>query len=336
MFLVCLNVYLRFPWIVDDFSTVYTVFCICIYIYISTYIYMYICIYVYMYIYSLCNQMCTCGLDSRWVQHDVHGILYMYLHKYICMYIYIYAYIFLVCCEPVVPLNSRWLQQGVHSVLYMYSYIYIYTYIYVYMYIYWLYVQMRLYGFTRQWMISARRAHYFVHVHIYIYLHTYIYLYVYAFLVCSSVYLWLPEIVDDFSTEYTVFCIYMYIYTSIYTNIYIYIYAYICFVCSNVYLRLPLKITDFSTVYTENVSHSPDLHFFCEFFHALTTLHRGVATMSRLLKTTGLFCQREILKRLYSAKETSNFKEPNNSSHPITKKSECEMSSKIRYLFCRI
>jgi len=43
----------------------------------------------------------------------------------------------------------------------------------------------------------------------------------------------------------------------------------------------------------------------------------GVATISRLLKIIGLFCKRTLYKRLYSAKETHNFKEPNNRSHPI-------------------
>jgi len=43
----------------------------------------------------------------------------------------------------------------------------------------------------------------------------------------------------------------------------------------------------------------------------------GVATISRLLKIMGLFCKRALLKRYYSAKETYNFKEPTNRSHPI-------------------
>ena len=42
-----------------------------------------------------------------------------------------------------------------------------------------------------------------------------------------------------------------------------------------------------------------------------------VATISRLLKLTGLFCKRALQKRLYSAKETYNFKEPTNRSHPV-------------------
>jgi len=43
----------------------------------------------------------------------------------------------------------------------------------------------------------------------------------------------------------------------------------------------------------------------------------GVATISRLLKITGLFCKRALLKRLNSAKETYNFEEPTNRSHSI-------------------
>jgi len=43
----------------------------------------------------------------------------------------------------------------------------------------------------------------------------------------------------------------------------------------------------------------------------------GVATISRLLKITGLFCKRALWKRRFSAKETYDFKEPTNRSHPI-------------------
>ena len=43
----------------------------------------------------------------------------------------------------------------------------------------------------------------------------------------------------------------------------------------------------------------------------------GVATISRLLKIIGLFCKRALQKRLYSAKETYDFKEPTNRSNPM-------------------
>ena len=43
----------------------------------------------------------------------------------------------------------------------------------------------------------------------------------------------------------------------------------------------------------------------------------GVATISRTLEIVGLFCNRALQKRLYPAKETYNFKEPTNRSHPM-------------------
>jgi len=43
----------------------------------------------------------------------------------------------------------------------------------------------------------------------------------------------------------------------------------------------------------------------------------GVATISRLLKIIGLFCKRALYKRPYAAKETYNYKEPTNRSHPV-------------------
>ena len=43
----------------------------------------------------------------------------------------------------------------------------------------------------------------------------------------------------------------------------------------------------------------------------------GVALVSRIDKITGLFCKRALSKRLYFAKETCNFIDPTNRSHPI-------------------
>jgi len=47
--------------------------------------------------------------------------------------------------------------------------------------------------------------------------------------------------------------------------------------------------------------------------------HYGVATISRLLKSIGLFCKRALQKKPIFSKETYNFKEPTNRSHPIVK-----------------
>ena len=43
----------------------------------------------------------------------------------------------------------------------------------------------------------------------------------------------------------------------------------------------------------------------------------GVATISRLLKITGLFCRISSLLEVSFTKETYNFKEPINRRHPI-------------------
>jgi len=56
-------------------------------------------------------------------------------------------------------------------------------------------------------------------------------------------------------------------------------------------------------------------------------LHYEVATISRLPKNMGLFCKRALLKRQYSAKETYNFKEPTDRSHPIACTHEKEHES---------
>jgi len=43
-----------------------------------------------------------------------------------------------------------------------------------------------------------------------------------------------------------------------------------------------------------------------------------VALVSRIDKIIGLFCKRALLKRQYSAKETYNFVDPTDRSHPIS------------------
>jgi len=46
----------------------------------------------------------------------------------------------------------------------------------------------------------------------------------------------------------------------------------------------------------------------------------GVALVSRIDKSIGLFCKRALSKRRYSAKETYNFIDPTHCSHPIIQK----------------
>jgi len=51
---------------------------------------------------------------------------------------------------------------------------------------------------------------------------------------------------------------------------------------------------------------------------SLSVSRYGVAAISRLLKITGLFCTISSLLQGSFAKETYNFKEPTNCSHPIS------------------
>jgi len=71
----------------------------------------------------------------------------------------------------------------------------------------------------------------------------------------------------------------------------------------------------------------------------------GVATISRLLKIIGPFYKRALEKRLYSAKETYDFKEPIHRSHFISVSVAAavvdtfwltRIEKKITGLFCRI
>ena len=49
----------------------------------------------------------------------------------------------------------------------------------------------------------------------------------------------------------------------------------------------------------------------------------GVALVSRIEKIVGLFCKGDLLKRRYSAKETYNFIDPTDRSHPTRAELRC-------------
>ena len=55
----------------------------------------------------------------------------------------------------------------------------------------------------------------------------------------------------------------------------------------------------------------------CSLLQTVSVVGYGMATISRFLQMTGLFCKKALKKRRYSANETYNFKEPTNRSHPI-------------------
>ena len=64
--------------------------------------------------------------------------------------------------------------------------------------------------------------------------------------------------------------------------------------------------------------------------HVFFRGYYGVATISRLLKIIGLFCKRALQKRRIFFKETCNFKEPTDRSHPITLILEYQSNTQVR------
>jgi len=104
----------------------------------------------------------------------------------------------------------------------------------------------------------------------------------------------------------------------------------IVWTCSAACQTITRPISHHSTINTSNHTRDVGAMYIYKHIHICTHLHKllivsvyqsdcgyGVATISRLLKIIGLFCKRALSKRRYSAKETNNFKEPTNRSHPI-------------------
>jgi len=90
---------------------------------------------------------------------------------------------------------------------------------------------------------------------------------------------------------------YIYTYMHIYTNkyAYIYIYKYIYALCVQMCTcGSPLKLLTSARCTRKTSPTRRTYMFFCEFFFCINNTTYGVATMSRLLKTTGLFCQRAL------------------------------------------
>ena len=118
--------------------------------------------------------------------------------------------------------------------------------------------------------------------------------------------------------------LFMYIYIYMYTHMYIYtcIYAYICLyicVCMNITYTHTLYIHLFICMYIYMFMYSAGEQFFlwfvCSYTNARDPLPPycyGVAMMSRLLETKGLFCRISSLLQFSFAKETYNYKEPTN------------------------
>ena len=94
-----------------------------------------------------------------------------------------------------------------------------------------------------------------------------------------------------------------------------YLWIYLCiFRCMCVCGAIIIYI---DTVYVEQFCVPTTLFTTFQQLWGVLSCNYEVASISRLLRIVGLFCQRALSKRRYSAKETYNFKEPTNRSHPI-------------------
>jgi len=97
----------------------------------------------------------------------------------------------------------------------------------------------------------------------------------------------------------------------------------------NLHFGLVSKKTNFEWAGANNtgrVRHPPHSKKLC--------VRYGVTTMSRLLKIIGLFCRISSLLQGSFAKETCNFKEPTNRSHPITQHKISSYVVLCQFVFC--
>jgi len=160
-------------------------------------------------------------------------------------------------------------------------------------------------------------THIFIHVHIYIYIHIHIFAYSHIHmcahisgrnavsevleqtpLTCVYIYIYTKKYIYAHMFINTYIYIYIYIYIHIYTEVCTYIYIYTHMRCAHIYIYIHIHFTDMCTPQVE--------------------ISYGVALVSRIDKIIGLFCKRALQKSQYSAKETYNFIDPTNRSHPIS------------------
>ena len=112
-------------------------------------------------------------------------------------------------------------------------------------------------------------------------------------------------------------CIHMYMYMCRYIcNVYICVYRYI-----NIYIHIYMYIISYIYVMYTHVN----IHLQNRSCHSFMY---GVATVSRIDKIIGLFCRILSLLQGSFAKETYDFIDPTNRSHPIHESGVCERDMK--------
>jgi len=146
-------------------------------------------------------------------------------------------------------------------------------------------------------------------IYMYVHIHLSIHIYIYVYRNMCHVY------VSIYTSIYMYVNMYIYIRVHIHIQIYIYIYMYI-YIYINVHVFVVcifICLFLFSSRLHKVPGHSMGQQ---QLVDSLDYCYR-VATISRLLQMIGLFCKSALYKRLHSAKESYNPKEPTNRSHPI-------------------
>ena len=177
----------------------------------------------------------------------------------------------------------------------------------------------------------SRRIPYFVIYNIYIYIYIYVHLYLYIYNICMYMWIYIFSYRGRGVEECLCWSLRRLVpandagmYSCMYLCMNVCMYAYMYAIasacirlsdcackCLCMYAFALLRVSPQVCIYAfMNVGLSCGEYFCVWYWYR-------VSTISRLLKIIGLFCKRALEKRLYSAKETYNFKEPTNHSQPI-------------------
>jgi len=113
--------------------------------------------------------------------------------------------------------------------------------------------------------------------------------------------------------------IYIHLYTHTHIYVYTHIWIYVSKYVSMYVYKYILVYNRVRPVSARVLRCKPTAHWLGRYRSIRASDYRlhEVATISRLPKNIGFFCERALKKRLYSAKETYILKEPTNHSHPI-------------------
>jgi len=193
----------------------------------------------------------------------VHIPLYTCSYKYTYVW-YIYVYIYMYVC------------------IYIYTFIYIYVYICIYLYVYiYIYIYIYVYIYICMQVYLCIRMYLYIHTYtLYICTYTRAYIHLYNMYVCVCIDTCVCIGIDTVRV-YTL--LYRYIYTLAIVHTHLNIHQYLC--VRTWTHRLPDQLT--------NCDKKEVAHWWQEthsIFHYCQMTYRA-ATISRLLKITGLFCR---------------------------------------------